>query len=397
MALEAAGGGPMRIAMAVSFPLQEISGTPIHARTIARLLGERGDEVFVLMTENRRSPRVCREKLDNFTVYRLPLWLAPVLSLAILARRRPRVISVQAQGALAAVALPAMLLGIPMVYEVHGLFRDEMAYANGGAPSWRARFYDRAERLALPRVRHVIVLSEKVREVYVRELGVPAAKVDMFYPAVPFEQFQTVKDLPGVRALKEKTKGCQVVMYAGSLYPAQGIDLLMEAIPLVLAQVPRCHFVFIGDEPRTEYFKLLKRIAPLRERVSLLPYQPYEDIPSYLKVADVLVIPRPDIPLNRVSPRKMCEYLAAGKAVVATDVADFRRVFARHRAGWVTDCTAAGLAAGLIRLLQDEALRKELGKNAREAARRHFDFAAIIAQYRAIYHESSGFSPNRPQ
>jgi glycosyltransferase involved in cell wall biosynthesis len=84
----------------------------------------------------------------------------------------------------------------------------------------------------------------------------------------------------------------------------------------------------------------------------------------------------------------MCEYLAAGKPVVATDVADFRQVFARHRTGLVTECTAEGLAKGLTRLLSDKTLRKELGDNGRDAARRHFDFAAVIHQYRTIYHES---------
>jgi len=251
--------------MAVSFPLQEVSGTPIHARTIARLLAEKGDQVFVLATENRRSPRVIRETLDNFPIYRLPLWLSPLLSLLILARERPQVVSVQAQGALASVFLPARLLGLPLVYEVHGLFRDEMAWANGGRPSWRARFYDLAERLALPQVRRVIVLSEKVRQVYVQELKVPAPRVEMIYPAVDFARFQKVKELPGVRRLKAWVRGRRVVMYAGSLYPAQGIDLLVEAIPLVLARVPQTVFVFVGDEPKVEYMKLLEKTAPWRE------------------------------------------------------------------------------------------------------------------------------------
>lgn len=379
----------MKIAMAVSFPLDEISGTPIHARTIARLLGEKGDEVFVLATENRKSTKIMKETLDNFTIYRLPLWLSPLLSFALLAREKPEVISIQAQGALASVALPARLLGIPLVYEVHGLFRDEMAYTNGGRASWRARFYDLAERLALPQVRRVVVLSEKVRRVYIQELNLPATMVDMFYPAVHFAQFQEIKDLPGVRALKAQVRGRQVVMYAGSLYPAQGIDLLAEAIPLILAQAPRTVFVFVGDEPKAEFAKLLDKIAPFRDHIVILSYQPHADIPSYLAVADVLVIPRPDIPLNRVSPRKMCEYLAMGKPVVATDVADFRQVFAAHRAGLVTACTSAGLAEGLLKVLQEEALRKQLGDNARDAARRHFDFATVIGQYRAIYHASS--------
>lgn len=378
--------------MVVSFPLEEISGTPIHARTIARLLRDNGDQVFVIATENRRSPRIIKDCLDGIPIYRLPLWLSPLLTGALLAWRRPQVISVQAQGALASVALPAALLGIPLVYEVHGLFRDEMAHANGGQTPWRARFYDLAERLALPRVRRVIVLSQRVREVYLKELKVPPARMILFYPAVHFAQFQTVKDLAGVRTLKAQCQGHQVIMYAGSLHQAQGVDLLMDAMPQVLAAVPRVKLVIIGDRPKTELRRLLDRIGPFHDQVIILGYQPHADIPSYLNVADVLVIPRPDLPLNRVSPRKMCEYLATGKAVLATDVADFRRVFSRHHTGLVTACSADALAQGLIRLLSDETLRRELGENGRDAARRHFDFASVIHQYRTIYRESSRVS-----
>jgi glycosyltransferase involved in cell wall biosynthesis len=207
----------------------------------------------------------------------------------------------------------------------------------------------------------------------------------MFYPAVHFAQFQTLKDLPGVRALKAQCQGHRVIMYAGSLHHAQGVDLLVDTMPKVLGEVPRSKLVIIGDQPQADYRRLLDNIAPFQDQVVILSYQPHEDIPSYLNVADVLVIPRPDLPLNRVSPRKMCEYLAVGKPVVATDVADFRQVFARHRTGLVTHCTADGLAQGLIRLLKDTALRKKLGDNGRDAARRHFDFEAVIRRYREIY------------
>ncbi len=377
----------MKIAMAVSFPLHEISGTPIHARTIARLLKQNGDEVFVVATENRLSPKIIKDTLDGISIYRLPLWLSPLLLAVLLAWQRPQAISVQAQGALAAVALPAALLGIPLVYEVHGLFRDEMTHANGGRLPWWGRFYDLAERLALPLVRRVVVLSEKVRQVYVQELKVPAPRVAMFYPAVHFTQFQNLKDLPGVRSLKARCQGHQVVMYAGSLHQAQGVDLLAQAMPRVLAALPRVKLIIIGDEPKDEYRRLLEKISPFRDRVIILGYQPPDEIPSYLNLADVLVIPRPDLPLNRVSPRKMCEYLAMGKAVLATDVADFRSVFAQYDAGLVTDCTASGLAEGLIRLLKDGDLRRELGNNGREAARRHFDFETVIHRYREIYQD----------
>jgi glycosyltransferase involved in cell wall biosynthesis len=375
----------MKIAMATSFRLDEVSGTPIHARAIARSLVNRGHEVFVITTENRKTPWIIQERLDNFKIYRIPLWLNLAISLYLLAREKPAVISAQAQGALAGITLPAVLLGIPLVYEVHGLFRDEMEFSYEGR-TWRYYVYDAAERLALPRVQKCIVLSEKVREFYLQELGLKGEDVQTFYPAVPFSQFQQRKDLGGVRALRAQCEGNLVVMYAGSLYPAQGVDLLVESIPSVLREVPNVKFVIIGDEPQTWYQKLLRKTAPFKNQIIFISYQPHEDIPSYLDVADVLVIPRPDLKLNRVSPRKMCEYMAMGKAIVATDVADFKKIFADLDCGVVTDCNALSLAQGLIRVLRDNKLRRRLGANARRAARERFDFPEIIGSYLSVYH-----------
>jgi glycosyltransferase involved in cell wall biosynthesis len=371
--------------MAVSFRMDEVSGTPIHARAIACTLVKGGNEVFVIATESRLTPWITRERLDNIKIYRIPLWLSPFFSLYILAREKPQVISAQAQGALASITWPAVLLGIPLVYEVHGLFRDEMEYAYGGR-TWRYYVYDAAERLALPWVQKCIVLSEKVREFYLQELGLKGEDVQMFYPAVPFSQFQQRKDLPGVRALRAQCEGNLVVMYAGSIYPAQGVDLLVESIPSVLREVPNVKFVIIGDQPQTWYQKLLRKTAPFKDQMIFISYQPHEDIPSYLDVADVLVIPRPDLKLNRVSPRKMCEYMAMGKAIVATDVADFKKIFADLDCGVVTGCDALSLAQGLIRVLRDNNLRRRLGAKARRAARERFDFHKMIGNYLLVYH-----------
>ncbi len=374
----------MKIAVAVSFPLDEVSGTPIHARAIVNNLVKRGDEVFIIALENRASGGLKREVLDGVTLYRLPLVFSFFWGVLILGREKPHLISAQAQGALAWIALPAAFLRIPLVYEVHGLFRDEMAYSYG-KKTWRQRFYDLTERLSLPKVRRLIVLSEKVREVYRQELGVNPEKLRVLYPAVEYARFQERRDLPGVSALRRQCSVCQVVMYAGSLYPAQGVHLLMDAVPLVLQEVPAVKFVIIGDEPKVFYQEILEKIRPFQEHVILVPYQPHEDIPSFLEVADVLVIPRPDLKMNRVSPRKMCEYMAMGKALVATEVADFKELFAKFDCGVVTACDAVSLSRGLVRVLKDEGLRLRLGTNARQAARDYFDFSKVINSYLEIY------------
>jgi glycosyltransferase involved in cell wall biosynthesis len=81
----------------------------------------------------------------------------------------------------------------------------------------------------------------------------------------------------------------------------------------------------------------------------------------------------------------MCEYMAMGKAIVATDVADFKMLFRKLDCGVVTEANAASLSQGLVRVLTDRQLRRRLGANAHKAARDRFDFKKIISEYLTIY------------
>lgn len=93
---------------------------------------------------------------------------------------------------------------------------------------------------------------------------------------------------------------------------------------------------------------------------------------------DVLVIPRPESQVNWTTPRKMGEYLAMGKAIVATDVGDHKWILVDNDCGVVTEPNAEGFAEGLIEVLQDEELRKRLRYNARNVAYELFDWDMAV-------------------
>ena len=109
---------------------------------------------------------------------------------------------------------------------------------------------------------------------------------------------------------------------------------------------------------------------------------PTADVIGAMSAADILVISKIDDIANKAGmPAKLAEYLAMGRAVAVSAIGEIPR--------YVTDRTNArlcqpgdvdSLTAALRELLHDRALRQRLADNARDAAREHFDYRAIIGR-----------------
>ena len=98
-------------------------------------------------------------------------------------------------------------------------------------------------------------------------------------------------------------------------------------VALVEAAARRCvdwHFVFVGP-----VVKIDPAILPRRSNVHFLGQKSYDDLPAYLSGWDVAMLPFARNDATRfISPTKTPEYLAAGKPVVSTSIADVVRPYA---------------------------------------------------------------------
>ena len=139
----------------------------------------------------------------------------------------------------------------------------------------------------------------------------------LIYPSADLEQFNERNarhvNINGV------AKEDLIVMYTGNFQPWQGLGILFESMPLVISEVPKVKFVIVGGR-KNEINKEKENVKEFTDKVIFVERQPYELMPSYMSKADILVLPRPDSPVNWGTGKKMGEYLAMGKAVVAIEV-----------------------------------------------------------------------------
>jgi glycosyltransferase involved in cell wall biosynthesis len=192
--------------------------------------------------------------------------------------------------------------------------------------------------------------------------------------------------------------GHKVVLYTGSFVPLQALDLLIDAVPGVLAAYPKVTFLLVGGTD-AEIAPLLRQAQRLgiAAHVVLERNVPQKEIPTYLAAADVLVSPRRQ-GIN--PPGKLLPYLASGRPVVATNTLVHTQLLSDNCA-ILTPPDAAGLAKGLIVALTDSSRVSEItteaarllghycSKPARDAA-----YAEIIAAATAAK-ASRGHSTDR--
>ncbi|MCU0612071.1 MAG: glycosyltransferase family 4 protein, partial [Candidatus Eisenbacteria bacterium] len=179
------------------------------------------------------------------------------------------------------------------------------------------------------------------------------------------------------RALRRSLEadGRQVVLYTGTFEVNQGLDLLMEAAPQVLARCPGALFVLVGGEAGqvSELRSRTERMG-LTDHVRLTGQRPPEEMPSFMEMASVLVSPRL---VGQNTPLKIYSYLQSGKPIVATDLETHTQVLTPETAILVAPESAA-LAAGLVRVLSDGAIADRLGKAGRRLVEERYSWPRFI-------------------
>jgi glycosyltransferase involved in cell wall biosynthesis len=114
--------------------------------------------------------------------------------------------------------------------------------------------------------------------------------------------------------------------------------------------------------------------------------QPFENIPVFLGISDLLVSPRSH---GTNTPLKIYSYLASGKPIVATDMQTHRQVLTDETAMLVPP-DAEGLGEGIRRLLGDAALRERIGQDGWQLARESFSYRTYLSRIQEAFDYVNG-------
>jgi len=183
-----------------------------------------------------------------------------------------------------------------------------------------------------------------------------------------------------------------VVTYVGQLHGAQYCSLFLQMARQILDEGVEASFFVIGNG--SNFLSLMREAEDLglQDHVIFTGSVPHEDIPRFLKVSDVCVASFEDTEQVRTkSPLKVCEYLAAGRAIVASEVGEVPRMLDNGNAGvLVRPGDPRALAAGVMRVLADPELKAQLQYNARRMSETRYNWKATAENLLKAYHLGIG-------
>jgi glycosyltransferase involved in cell wall biosynthesis len=235
-------------------------------------------------------------------------------------------------------------------------------------------------RMLLPAADHVFVQSEQMR-LDIAAQGIPLDKMTAIPMGIGVEMC-TALDLSEKRQLIPAGAPC--LLYLGTLGRVRRLDFLIRAFGLVRAALPAAllYIVGRGDHPADE--ALLHAEAArlnLRDSVIFVGQLPQAQALRYVQEADVCASPFfPSPVLRSTSPTKLVEYMAMGKAVVANDHPEQRRVIEASGAGYCVPYEESAFADAVVKLLRDPAAARLMGQNGRRYVLEHREYGVIAAE-----------------
>jgi glycosyltransferase involved in cell wall biosynthesis len=283
------------------------------------------------------------------------------------------------------------------IYQRHGRYvvagallsrrlRRPLVLEYNGSEIWISKHWDPArflpwlricEEISLAAATLITVVSDALRQELI-ESGIPEEKILVNPNGVDPDVFHPHCGGNDIRRTLGFHAGQVVIGFIGSFSYWHGIGVLQEAIRQLLreqesnASFPELRFVLIGDGPLNP--EIREALKPYSERrwVVFTGRLSHEHAPQYLGAADILVsphVPNPDGTPFFGSPTKLFEYMAMGKAIVASNLDQLARVLAHQETAWLVEPGSARELADAIRLLAADAeMRSYLGNNARKNA-----------------------------
>jgi len=174
-----------------------------------------------------------------------------------------------------------------------------------------------------------------------------------------------------------------IIPYIGQLTPRKGYDLLVAAMPAVIARYPQASFVFVTHNPaqRTELQRLAEK-AGVAANLHFLGTLSEEQKLALLRASAILPFP------SRYEGfgLPILEGMAAGVPVISTDIPVINELIRDGEDGLLVPYNdAAALANAMLRVLDDAALRTRLIAGGQRAMRERFAPQQLVAQVLATY------------
>lgn len=258
-------------------------------------------------------------------------------------------------------AVLALRDGLPSVLEVH-----DRPTGNVG-PLWYRQYFGQSGR------KRTLVISRALEQVLRQMYALPGSEDIQIAPnGADLERYAELPDAPAARKLLGLPDGLTAV-YSGHFYAGRGVDILLG-----LAQAfQQVQFLLVGGKPDA-VADVRRQVAQMGlKNVCLTGFVENQRLPLYQAAGEILLMPYETAiagssggnSADICSPMKMFEYMAAGRAILSSDLPVIREVLNPENALFAPPEDLPAWVMAFNQLLEDPGLRQRLGAQARSDVR----------------------------
>jgi sugar transferase (PEP-CTERM/EpsH1 system associated) len=351
-----------------------------------------GMEVGVVKLVNRQDPKLFSPMICALTVAfddaralvdpRVPIFVlekkrgidASLFAklIQLFRRERPHIVHSHNWATMLYVVVAARIAGVPvLIHGEHG-YDDELSIQRRlGAKRFLARYMAR-----------LTAVSSDIERILIERWRVPPERITSIPNGIDLDRFPDRVDTEELRREFGLTPENRVVMSVGRFVPVKNFPILVRSFARIHAHRPETRLLLVGAGDPAELEGLAESLGA---RSALLLPGPRSDVPALLGLCDVYV----NCSSFEGMSNTILEAMAAGRPVVATAVGGNPELVREGDTGFLTPPRdEAALAGRIERLLEDDALRAEMGAAARKIIARDHPIARTVDAYNNMYLES---------
>jgi glycosyltransferase involved in cell wall biosynthesis len=260
-------------------------------------------------------------------------------------------------------------LGIPLVLEINGDLIEEWEHMGLHFPLAQRVVIRMLTRMTYKYVTRIVSVGETLKRRLLERWRLEAAHITVVTNGADVQRFINMPQNVDVREKYSLPAGL-LLAFSGGFQPWHGVDLILEGFRKALDENPDLKLILIGDGPvRADSEKIAEQLG-LKGRAFFVGKVPHGDVATLLHASEVLIIYHRASAAEIVeTPLKLFEYMASGKALIAPDVPNMRRLLVdQQTAVLIPPNNPVALARTIVRLAGDPELRDRLGAAAQKEA-----------------------------
>lgn len=289
-------------------------------------------------------------------------------------------------------------LGIPFVLEVNADLLEQRKFKGIPEKGLRRAYAVWSTQMCFNAATKIICISRSLKNHLSKKWSLDQDKLTVLPCAADVEAFGSKYDGDLVRRSLGLTDE-PVVFWLGGFYPWHDLDLLLEGFTRVLQRQPRTRLVLVGDGQTRHSIEQKIKKNGFEKSVIMTGAIAHSRVPEMLSIADVAVVPSAAVSASHGgtgTPLKLFEYMAAGKAIVATALNEAIEVIQDgHNGLLVEPGDVDKFAESILKLIDDPRERNRLGQNARAQAVKQYSWDHYSKRLEEIYLNIVGNAPSR--